>query len=122
MANPEIFNAKIVDTFLGIEDHGLLTFYLFCEFDNSRCAFGGCSFGAMREYVNYPFTSELLMRVINTVGVSSWEELKGQLIRVRTKGLTGCSDGIDAIGNILTDDWFCIKDFYKEKEGCKNER
>lgn len=123
----EICNARIVDTQLGIEDHGLLTFNLRCEFRDSygkgTCSFGGCSFGSRcmnydgtYEYVNVKFTSELLMRVLTVVGVRNWEDIKGKLIRIRTNGRPGCAGGIEAIGNIIEDEWFCIEDFYEEKE------
>lgn len=41
--------------------------------------------------------------------VSKWENLAGKTIRVR-----GGHSGIEAIGHILKDDWFCPKTEFKE--------
>lgn len=96
MSKEEIVNAKITDTFLGIE-HGFLTFNIFCEFTDSlskgTCAFGGSSLGVYDDnsQKSYRHASELLYRVLDCVGVNSWENLKGKLVRIRTNGLTGLS-------------------------------
>lgn len=119
-----IYNGIITYTKLGIEDHGLLTFTLGIDFDeHAHCGFGGCSFGAsyleddsgksVRKYRNYPYTFELLIRILETVGVGTWEELKGKYVRVKTNSRLG---KIIAIGHIMKEKWFNIEEFYKEKE------
>ena len=124
-----IYNARITDTKLGFEDHDNLTLCLYTEFDGACCGFGGCSFGRKVdiwdekilevtgiEYVSYPYTSELLMRILDVIGVRNWEDIKGQLIRVKTNGLKSCAGKILAIGNILEDKWFNLEEFYLSKE------
>lgn len=39
----QIENARITDTMLGIEDHGIMTCFIFCEFASGCCGFGGYS-------------------------------------------------------------------------------
>lgn len=127
MGKEEIVNAKITDTFLGIEQ-GFLTFNIFCEFTDSLgkgvCSFGGSSLGMYDDnsFESYHHAPELLYRVLDCVGVASWENLKGKLVRIRTNGLTGCASGILAIGNILDDKWLNLYDFYLSRKDDDNER
>ena len=96
-----IENAKIGRTFLGKEDHGILTTMLNLEGPSWGQGFGGWTLrpqdgNAMADYVD---------QTLKTVGVSSWEELNGQLVRVkRERGL------IVAIGHITEDRWFTPKE------------
>lgn len=39
--NTIIENGKITGTMLGKEDHGIMTFWLFVEFDSGVCGYGG---------------------------------------------------------------------------------
>ena len=125
----EIFNARITDTRLGYNDGNSLTLFIYTESESGMCGFGGCTFGGHRDnysiddmsqsgktsYINFEWTSELIMKILDTVGADKWEDIKGKLIRIRTNGKTGCAGGIEAIGNILENKWFSIQDFYAEK-------
>ena len=125
----EIFNARITDTRLGYDDLNNLTLCLYTESEYGMCGFGGCTFGCHKDdhsiddmshvgktsYINFEWTSELIMKILDTVGADKWEDIKGKLIRIRTNGKTGCAGGIEAIGNILENKWFSIQDFYAEK-------
>ena len=128
----EIYNARITSTKLGLCDRGWFTLSIYIEwitdYDAKQCcAFGGNSMGSVethwndekdtriRKYNNFEFTSELLMRILDVVGVSNWEDLTGKLIRVRLNGKTGCAGGIEAIGNIMENKWFNMVEFYNSK-------
>ena len=124
----EIYNARITDTRLGYNDWNQLTFSIYTDSEYGICGFGGCQFGKrddfaidevsrLREtkYINFEWTSELIMKLLDVVGVDKWENIKGKLIRIRTNGKTGSAGGIEAIGNILENKWFSIQDFYAEK-------
>ena len=57
------------------------------------------------------------MRIMNVVGVSKWEDLEGQFVRVAIPSdFWGSS--IHVIGNILNDKWFNQKKFFSE---CRND-
>lgn len=128
----EIYNARITSTKLGLCDRDWFTLSIYIEWvtdygTKQCCAFGGNSMGSVetdwndekdteiRTYNNFKFTSELLMRILDVVGVSDWEDLKGKLIRIKLNGKTGCACGIEAIGNILENKWFNMIEFYNSK-------
>lgn len=54
---------------------------------------------------------ECLTEIMNVVGVRNWEDLNGKYIRIEYNGL---GSTIDTIGNLMKDDWFNIKEFFKE--------
>lgn len=97
----EIKNAKITSVWLGVEDHGLLTAYVNLTYDASGQSFGGWNFGAASKGITSPFGVEFIRRVLETVGVKSWGELPGQVIRVDAD-----FGKVYRIGNALKDVWF----------------
>jgi hypothetical protein len=44
-------------------------------------------------------------------GVSKWDRVVGKTIRVRAD-----HGGVDAIGHIVKDDWFCPSEDFKEEK------
>lgn len=113
MEELEIKNAKITNVSLSMEDHGCLTFYITLDGGSWGCSYGGYCIGkgylGAKEFYSTGAGLEVLMRIMDTVGVEKWEDLKGKYCRVKTEGWGGT---IQAIGNILTDKWFDIKEFY----------
>lgn len=109
----EIKNAKITRVSLSMADHGCLTFYVGLNGGGWCCNFGGYCIGhgylGAESFQGSEAGLEVLMRIMDTVGVECWEDLKGQYCRVKTEGWGG---KILSIGNILKDKWFDIKEFY----------
>lgn len=109
----EIKNAKITNVSVSMEDWGCLTFYITLDGGGWGCNYGGYCIGkgylGAKEFYSTSAGLEVLMRIMDTVGVEKWEDLKGKYCRVKTEGLGGT---IQAIGNILTDKWFDVKEFY----------
>ena len=109
-------NAKITRTKLTMEAHACLTFWIFVEMKSGGCGFGGYCIG--HGYLGADSFSasgrglEAIMRIMDTVGVSDWEELPGNYVRVRHTGMGGT---IKEIGNIIQDEWFNLEDFFAEK-------
>jgi hypothetical protein len=101
-------NAKLVDTMLGYEDHGILTFYITVDFGGSGQAFGGYALdapprdrtGTLR--VATKGAGIIIASLLHTLDVPCWEKLKGQIVRVR-----GDYNRITAIGHALRDRW-CV--------------
>lgn len=102
----EIRNAKIDSTFLGIEDHGILTFYIKFNYGYCLQSFGGIALIGQGKSVDIKFLEDLL----KVVGVDSWEKLVGKHVRVIVK-----NNGVSKIGNILEDKWFEWGEKYYER-------
>lgn len=102
-----ILNAKISSTHFGYEDHNILTCWLNLDFGSSGQGFGGYSLDSydksQEKRIGTAFGLEFIANIIDVVGVQSWEELKGQLIRVKKEDEFG---RILSIGHIIEDKWF----------------
>lgn len=98
-------------------DHGLLTFFLDIGSDAWGISFGGHCIGkgylGAEHFEGYGKGLEAMMRIMDTVGVSRWENLKGKYIRIVDDDPL---KKITKIGNILEDKWFDIKEFFSENQ------
>ena len=56
---------------------------------------------------------EVIMRIMDIVGVSRLEDMKGKYVRVATKKW---GDTVKIIGNIIKDRWFDYQSFYADKK------
>lgn len=111
----EIKNAKITETMLGREDHGIMTFQLCLEFGGCVCWWGGYAIdGYDKETKSRTFSLkglEAISKILEVVGVDKWEDLKGQFIRIEDNGL---GSAVGKIGNLMEEKWFDIREFFKE--------
>ena len=99
-------NGKITKTFLGKEDHGIFTSNITIEFDGRGQGFGGYSLDGKggKKGSGIGFISKIL----DTLEVDSWENLKGTHLRVKRE------DGlIKEIGHIVKDKWFNPKEYFQ---------
>lgn len=53
------------------------------------------------------------MRIMDVIGVSKFSQLRGEYVRVASKGW---GDTVKIIGNILRDKWFDSESFFTEEE------
>ncbi len=90
----QIQNAKITQTFLGREDHGIPTFVLTLEWGDSAQGFGGMGEGRT--------TLSQLCDLCSAVSAGSWEELRNMYVRVRIDG----GGVVDRIGHLTKDRWY----------------
>ena len=108
-----IKNAKITSTQLGREDHGIMTFMIFVEFDGCVCGIGGYALDAYddktHKRVFHVKDMEAISEILNVVGVSNWEDLAGKYIRIKDNGW---GSPIDEIGNLMEDKWFNLREFF----------
>lgn len=113
----EIKNARIKSTMLGREDHGIMTFMIFVEFGACSCGVGGYTLDQYdRETKTRVFTAkglEAISKILEVVGVDTWEKLPGQYIRIKDKGW---GSTIDEIGNLMDDKWFNLREFFSKGE------
>jgi len=111
-----ILNAKIIKTTLGFEDHGILTFFIECEFEQgSRQSFGGFRLDGPAKnkdgWKGHAFGIACVRKIIETVGVEKWEDLKGRYLRIKKNGY---NEPIEEIANIMEDNWFSCRELSKE--------
>lgn len=90
----ETHNARIESTFLGREDHGIPTCFVRLKFERGTQTFGGYDLRAH----GYDFIDRILV----AVGVEKWEDLRGQMVRIKAEHVK-----VHAIGHIIEDRWFC---------------
>lgn len=111
----EIINAKITSTFLGREDHGIFTFYLGCDTDGSYRSVGGYCLDYKDRDLNKNIYNQksmaLISEIISVVGCNSWEEIKGNYIRLKINGMK-----VEAIGNIVKDRWVDFSKILSKEE------
>lgn len=108
-------NAIIGSATITNDDHGVLSAWLHLDYGGSGQGFGGyalylpTSFRHAKNQQN--LAGHFIWRVMEIAAVTEWAQLRGRTIRVRS---THC--GIEAIGHIVKDDWFCPRDDFKAME------
>lgn len=106
-------NAIIASATLGIEDHGILTVSLCFEYECGCQCFGGYAMDSYdktkKRRIGTAYGMEFVIRVMNTVGVTEWSQLKGKHVRVEAER---CK--VHAIGNIVKNVWFNPEQDLKE--------
>lgn len=111
----EIKNAQIKSTTLGIEDHGIMTFYLHLDYGGSGQGAGGYSLDEWSEIekkrIGAPSGCELIRSILEIIGVEKWEDLPGQYIRVKAD-----YGKVYAIGNMLNDNWLDFGAFFEARK------
>ena len=106
-------NAKITDVSLGIGDHCCLTFSITLKGSGWGTCFGGYNLAFFNgtSFKGSEKGLEALTRIMDVVGVSKWEDIKGHYVRVKQEDRL-----VVGIGNIIKDKWFEPREFFKEVE------
>lgn len=109
---------QIESTALTVEDHGIVTAYLHCKNGSSGIGVGGFGLDApvtdddgkflRREGTGYGL--DHLMQFMQTVGVTSWEKLKGQHVIVLYEGRAGWGGMSVGIASLTGDRVFILKE------------
>mgnify|MGYP007087858505 CR=1 FL=1 len=105
-------NARITGTNFGIQEDGSMVFYLTLEADHKVYHVGGIALDRYDEStgcrVSFGRGMHAIRRVLETVGVSRWEDLPGSFVRVEE---SAWGSVVFRFGNILEDRWFDIRSF-----------
>ena len=108
----EVKNAVIEKATITCDDHGLLSAWIFLDYGGVSQGFGGYCLYLPESFKHHEITSiagHFIWRVMEIAGVTEWGMLVGKTVRVKS-GLSG----VEAIGHIIKDDWFCPKDDFKD--------
>lgn len=112
----KIQNALITNVDISMADHGCFTLSMTLEGHGWGVVYGGYCLGkgflGANEFEGSAAGMEYLMRIMDTVGVEKFQDLKGKYVRVATKGPGDC---VKIIGNILKDQWFDAETFFTDK-------
>ena len=113
----EILNAEITNVSLSMADHGCLTYGLTLKMGATRCIYGGICIGkgylGADHFEGYAKGMEALMRIMDVIGVSRWEDIKGKYCRVESEGWGTI---ISKIGNIIEEKWFDQREFFSKED------
>lgn len=108
-----IRNAKITSADLSMENHGCLTLALGLEGSGWGVVYGGVCIGhgylGADTFEGYAKGIEYIMRIMDVVGVETFNDMVGKYVRVPTKGWGG---EVKIIGNIMSDKWFDAEEFF----------
>lgn len=113
-----IENALITNVDLSMADHGCLELVMTLEGGGWGVGHGGYCLGKGYLGADDDFFDgsaagmEYLMRIMDTVGVEKFQDLKGKYVRVAIKR----GDSVKIIGNIVKDKWFDAETFFTDKK------
>lgn len=113
--NNEIINAKITATMLGKEPHNIFTCSLCIEWSYCGCWYGDYALDMpnkeKRKREGTAIGMSAIMELLNTLDINTWEELKGQYIRIELE-----NNRIVRIGHLLENKWFSFKEFFENNK------
>jgi hypothetical protein len=113
-----IHNAKITSTFLGMEDHGIMTFFVHLEWPGAGIGYGGYGLdgysGEGKPRLGSGHGYQAIRHIIETIGAKSWEDLKNKLCRIDFDDGPGISGKISRIGHIMEEKWFDLASYMRD--------
>ena len=101
----ETLNAQIKSTKLGFIANGICSFDLILDIQGG----GGVAVGGW--VLDGPYGMNVIKRILEVVGVDTWEELEGKYIRIKDIHL---DDRVTSIGNLMKEEWINFDTFGKE--------
>lgn len=112
-----IENAKIKDVNLSMADYGCLVLEMQLEGNGWGVIFGGRVLGhgyvGAEEFKGSSRGVEEIMRIMDVVGVSRFNDMKDRYVRVE---VGDCGSSISKIGNIIENKWFDYIEFYGDEK------
>lgn len=114
----ETLNAQIKSTKLGFIANGICSFDLILDIQGGGgvCVGGWALDGPdnkREKRIGSAYGMSVIMRILEVVGVDTWEELKGKYIRIKDVHL---GDSVTSIGNLMKEEWIDFDTFGKVGE------
>ena len=113
--------ATIKSTMLGIEDRGIMSFWLHTEWPGAGIGVGGYVLDTYDKdagrRVAHASCGALIAEVLNVVGVSSWEALKGARIHVLFDGAGGWGSTAAGIADADLTRVVVLREFFESMVG-----
>ena len=110
----KIENAIVIHLDLSMEDHGVICLEMTLEGDGWGVCFGGVVLGQgyvrAKEFHGSAAGMEYIMRIMDTLNSSRFNDIIGKHVRVATNGW---GSSVKIIGNIIEDKWFDTSSFLK---------
>lgn len=110
-----IRNARIKRVDLRMGDHGCFTLDIGLEGSGWSCFYGDIclrhGYLGAEKFDGNPKSVEYIMRIMDVVGVETFSELNGKIVRV---ALGDIGDPVNIIGNVFEDKWFDKAAFFSE--------
>lgn len=110
----EIKNAIITSATITSEDHGCLSAWIHLDYGSCCQGFGGYALYVPKSNPHWNLNTcagHFIWRVMEIAGVGEWKSLVGKTIRVKADQC-----GVEAIGHIVKEDWFCPRDDFEERD------
>lgn len=95
----EWINGRITSTKFGIDRGFLLTFWVSVEGQSQGQSLGGYVLATDSKPDGFGKAFKAILNLLNVVGVECWEDLEGQLIRIKFGSIGTAEPAV--IGNIL---------------------
>ena len=108
-------NAVITGAEISNDNHGLLSAWVYLDFELGSQGFGGYALYLLKSFTHHKKESpagHFIFRTMQIAGVSKWSELAGKTVRVKHNNST-----VWEIGHIVKDDWFCPSEDFEEMKG-----
>lgn len=116
-AGYKIKNARVTHVDLSMADHGAICLEMTLKGNGWGVVFGGVVLGQgyvdAKEFNGSAEGMEYIMRIMDTLNSSKFNDMFGRYVRVATKGW---GESVKIIGNIMSDKWFDAESFFNDKQ------
>lgn len=117
----KIINAQIYKSSLGYNESAVFTFEIYLKgSDGKKYLFGGHCLDTYDKSLGKRVATadglEFLVKALDVIGVSRWEELPDKYVRIVITDKNIQYVSVSVIGNLMKDKWLDAEAFWEERE------